>query len=171
MIDLQIDELLNLSENHFVCKRLHRELTSLHEKLSDLQIASICIDDKKCTVVTIYDLSSKNINTYEFQLPIDYPFRSPKIYMNSQPYASFLKINTNAFVNSLYQMYKLRCLCCHSYNCFEKWSPAFTLVDIICEIRKFREYKRNLINKYYADKIKDKYLISDIDLDSWLFRV
>lgn len=165
----EIDELLNVNENRFICKRLHKEITTLQEKSSNLQVASICINNNKCTIVTIYDLSTKNINTYEFHIPFDYPFRCPKISVNYRQYTHFLQIKTAAFANLLSQMYKIPCLCCHSYNCFEKWSPGFTLSDIIGEIRKFRQYKRNIINKYYADKIKDKYLIPDIDLDSWFF--
>ena len=39
---------------------------------------------------------------------------------------------------------------------------------MVNEIRDMRKKKRNIINKYYADKIKDKYLIDDINLDEWL---
>jgi ubiquitin-protein ligase len=165
----EIDELLHVNENRFVCKRLHKEITTLQEKSSNLQVASIGINDNRFTVVTIYDLSIKNINTYEFEITNDYPFRCPKILVNYRPYTHFLQIKTTTFANLLYQMYKIPCLCCNSYNCFEKWSPGYTLLDIIHEIQKVIKYKRNIINKYYADKIKSKYFISDIDLDSWLF--
>jgi hypothetical protein len=44
-----------------------------------------------------------------------------------------------------------------------------TLIHIIDEINLFRNYKKNIVNKIMADKIKEKYLIFDIDIESWLF--
>jgi hypothetical protein len=51
----------------------------------------------------------------------------------------------------------------------EKWSPLLTLLKIIDEVNLFRTYKKNIVNKIMSDKIKDKYLIADIDIESWLF--
>jgi hypothetical protein len=39
----------------------------------------------------------------------------------------------------------------------------------IDELDKIRQYKRNIVHKILADKVKDKYLIDDVDLDSYLF--
>jgi hypothetical protein len=39
----------------------------------------------------------------------------------------------------------------------------------IDELNKIRDYKRNIVYKILSEKIKDKYLIDDIDLDSFLF--
>jgi len=39
------------------------------------------------------------------------------------------------------------------------------------EIDDYKLIKRNIVRKLLLDKIKDQYLIMDIDLDSWLFNV
>jgi hypothetical protein len=39
----------------------------------------------------------------------------------------------------------------------------------IDELDKIRQYKRNIVYKILADQVKNKYLIDDVDLDSYLF--
>lgn len=99
----------------------------------------------------------------------NYPFRAPKVQINFRPYYDFLKISSSKFTESLKKIHNIRCLCCSTITCGDKWSPALTTSRIIEEIRRFKGYKRDLINKLLADKIKFRYLIDDIDLDSWLF--
>ena len=42
---------------------------------------------------------------------------------------------------------------------------------IFLEIEEFKQIKRNIVRKLLLDKVKEKYLVKDIDLDSWLFNV
>ena len=71
----------------------------------------------------------------------------------------------------LQKMSGLECLCCNNILCKDRWSPSITLIKIINEVNLFRIYKKNIIYKIMADKVKEKYLIQDIDLDSWLFLI
>jgi hypothetical protein len=49
------------------------------------------------------------------------------------------------------------------------WSCGCKFSNILDEIKSFRKIIIHIAYKILADKIKDKYLIDDIDLDSWLF--
>jgi len=153
-----------------VRRRLTRELTELQLSTGTnmIHVQSVELNEKGIPIVTIVDYTSENANIYEFNTK-DYPFRVPTIKINYSPYTEFLKIRTQKFNELLKKIKGLNCLCCNSYICSDKWTPALRLTNIIDEIRTFRKYRRDIINKFYADKIKDKYLISDIDLDSWLF--
>ncbi len=101
---------------------------------------------------------------------MNYPFEAPKIFYQNKTYLDYLKINyTRKEYILLKKVSGHHCFCCHSYNCRGNWSPAVTLKKIIEEIYGIKKIKRNMINKICADIIKKKYLIQDIDLDSWLF--
>lgn len=154
-----------------VKKRITRELQKLDEKCSLMSI-ELDPNDKERTgqskpVINIYDNSNGLI--YSLTLDSNYPFRPPKIKINFTPYYEFLKIVFLPFSENLRKIHKINCLCCATITCGDQWSPAFTTNTIINEIRRFKSYKRDLINKMFADKIKFKYLIDDIDLDCWLF--
>jgi len=119
--------------------------------------------------VTIREIVEDKIQAYEFVIPLAYPFVPPKIRFQSRPYIDFLKLNYSA---SEFQVFRRitnqQCFCCHSLNCGDNWSPSITLEKIIDEIRWIKSVKRRMIHKLLADKIKARYLIEDIDLDSWL---
>jgi len=151
--------LSNIKTRH-VRKRLTNELA--HFSPNELYLEC---GEKETIIVTILDAS----NIYTFYITDNYPFHVPRIKINNYDYINFLKISSPRFQELLKKICGLNCLCCESYVCNGKWSPAMRLAHIINEIKKFRKYKRDIINKYYADKIIDKYLISDINLDTWLF--
>jgi ubiquitin-protein ligase len=164
-------QLLEVIPFNTVKKRIKRELEKLDENCSLMSI-DVEPNDKERTghnkpVINIYD----NLNglIYSLILDINYPFRPPKIKINFRPYYEFLKISFLPFSENLRKIHKINCLCCATVTCGDKWTPAFTTNTLINEIRSFKSYKRDLINKLFADKIKLKYLIDDIDLDCWLF--
>lgn len=170
-LDDTIKKSLNEIKNNCICKRLTRELNDLSLSSDDnmLHIQSIEFDEKGFPIVALVDYSTDNINIYYFHLGEFYPFRNPKIKINNSDYLEFLRIRTFVFQQLLKKINGINCLCCESYLCNERWTPATRLINIVNEIRLFRKYKRDIINKFYANKIKRMYLFDDIDLDSWLF--
>jgi ubiquitin-protein ligase len=147
-------------------RRLKREIDAMYPLFNEI-IVSEHQDNLKVTVIEFTNNKKQN---YGFIINNNYPFVPPKIYFQSRPYLDFLKINYSKESSNLFKKITGKeCLCCHSFNCIDKWSPAITLKKIIDEICLFKQEKQNVINKLLADKIKDKYLITDIDLDSWLF--
>jgi ubiquitin-protein ligase len=154
-----------------VKKRITRELLKLEENCSLMSVECDLndkdISGKQKPVLNIFDHTT-NL-TYSLTLDSSYPFRPPKVKINFKSYYEFLRTSSVNFSEILRKIHKINCLCCDTITCGHKWSPAFTTNHLIQEIRRLNGYKRDIINKLLADKIKFKYLIDDIDLDSWLF--
>ena len=159
---------MNELKSNSMKTRIMRELVLL---LDDefLQILNFTYDNKGHPIVTVADCNTDNIAVYEFHLPNTYPFSAPKVIVNSRLYTDFLKIYGLTYLSLLKKITKMNCLCCNSFLCGENWTPVAKLGKIIAEIRMFRKCKRDIVNKFYADKIKAKYLIEDVNLDQWLF--
>jgi hypothetical protein len=113
----------------------------------------------------------RNHNCYIFRIPSHYPFMNPTLTINGLNQNNFFDLKTNRTRSILKYITGFTCLCCHSYLCKNNWSPAITLQVVINQIEEYKEIKKNIFLKILADKIKEKYLINDIDLDSWLFNV
>jgi len=167
-IDPCIRDSINELKSNSMKTRIMRELVLL---LDDefLQILNLTYDNKGHPIVTVADCNTDNIAVYEFHLPNTYPFSAPKVVVNSMLYNDFLRIHSPTFLTLLKKITKMNCLCCNSFLCGENWTPVAKLGKIIVEIRMFRKCKRDIVNKFYADKIKSKYLIEDVNLDEWLF--
>jgi ubiquitin-protein ligase len=148
-------------------RRLKRELDAMYPLYSEIIVSEESQHNLKVTVIEFINNKKQK---YHFIIDNNYPFVPPKIYFQSRPYLDFLKVNYSKEAFNLFKkITRKECLCCHSFNCTDRWSPAITLKKIIDEICFFKQEKRKVINKLLADKIKNKYLIDDIDLDSWLF--
>jgi len=151
-----------------VKKRITRELEKLDEHCSLISIDSEVNEssnfDKHKYIVNILD--SKNGLIYSIILSNTYPFKTPGVQINFRPYQEFLRVGSS---EQLKKIHKINCLCCSTITCGNNWSPAFTMNHLIDEIRRLKGYKRDIIDKLLADKIKLRYLIDDIDLDCWLF--
>ena len=163
-----IHQQLDLISSNCLKKRLKREFIKFADN-ELLQILSVRTDERKLPIVSIADINGDNVAVYEFHVSGNYPFCPPKVFINGIAYIDFLRIKTRHFTNILKKITGFSCLCCHSYLCGENWTPTITIEKFINEIRFFRKNRRNIVNKYYADLIKDKYLVDDINLDEWLY--
>jgi len=161
-------QLDNATTSKSVKKRLLREITKFDEENCSLMSIDTTIENNK-TYPTINVIDFDNNLIYSFIIDHSYPFRQPKVRINFRDYYQFLKSNYVPFSEFIKKQYKINCLCCSSMTCSDNWTPANTIIKLIQEIRMFKNYRRNFINKLMADKIKLKYLIDDIDLNSWLF--
>jgi ubiquitin-protein ligase len=154
-----------------VKKRITRELLNLEANCSLISIECEFNEtnnfDKHKYIINIMD--NMNGLVYSIILNNSYPFKQPSIQINFRPYSEFLKIRLPSFSEQLKKIHKINCLCCSTITCGDNWSPAFTINHLIDEIRLLKSYKRDLINKLFADKIKLRHLIADINLDCWLF--
>jgi hypothetical protein len=149
-------------------KRLIRELYSFTDP--KLYVSGVYVNGHLKPIITIVEVTKNStFNIFEFEIPRDYPFVFPILKINGQSYSSYLRIDSNILREKLYKLKKIECLCCHSYACYNNWKPMATLKIVIDEVKTIRKLRCDIIKKYYADKIKQKYLVQDIDLDSWLF--
>jgi ubiquitin-protein ligase len=160
------EENLMLVGSKAIRNRIKRELIDLYKIYNDIEVI---IKDGEL-IVSISEVVDNQKQKYSFLITMNYPFEPPKIFYQNKRYLDYLKINyTRKDFILLKKVYGHECFCCHSFNCRDNWSPAVTLKKIIEEIYGIKKIKRNIINKICADIIKKKYLIEDIDLDSWLF--
>ena len=83
----------------------------------------------------------------------------------------FFNLKTTRFKTILKYVSGLDCLCCNSYVCKNNWSPSVTMEVMINQIKQYKTYKYFIFIKLILDKIKEKYLHRDINLDSWLFNI
>lgn len=173
IVNTKTNNLLTLDRisSSAIRKRMMRELNILESNTEFVNIKIVVDEKKRLPILHVEDTTYKTYNIYTIRFCNDYPFKPSKVEIQSIPYSKFLSIQYNSpSVN--YYLNKIRnigCFCCNTVTCHSNWSPAVTSLNIFQEIRKYRKYKRDIINKIFADKIKNKYLINDIDLDKWLF--
>jgi ubiquitin-protein ligase len=165
---MDIEEVFNLIKSKTMAKRLKRELDTLIDLYVIIQVD---FTNKGELKLFLQKKEDYNFNIFCFTFSNDYPFRPPTITINNKGYFDSLRLNSPRFNTVLTYLNGLNCLCCSSFLCRDHWSPAFTVKKILEEIDNYKLIKRNIIRKLLLDKIKDQYLISDIDLDSWLFNV
>ena len=152
-------------------KRIMRELNILESNTEFINIKIEIDEEQRLPILHVEDPKYISNNIYTIRFTNDYPFKPPKVEISLISYSKFLfmKHMSSSIKYYLDKIRNMKCLCCYTATCHSNWSPVFTSVNIFQEIRKYRKYKRDIINKIFADKIKGKYLIDDIDLDSWLF--
>jgi hypothetical protein len=115
-------------------------------------------------------LIEKNFNNkYSFIIDKKYPFNPPIFHFNNQPYSHYLKLPSKRFADFLKIFTNKSCLCCSSLSCKYNWTPAIKLRMFIKELNQIRQFKRNIVYKIASDKIKETYLIDDIDIESFIF--
>jgi hypothetical protein len=164
-------ELINYNKNIIekygsksIGRRLEKELESLYilyeEIILEIFNNNICVN--------IYENVNNKKMHYKFIINNNYPFLNPNIYVNNIDYKQLLISKTKSEINNLKKFKGINCLCCASLSCRNNWTPAIKLNNIITEIKKFKQIKRDLIYKLIIDIIKKKYLIDDIELYSWI---
>ena len=167
--NLEILSVLNLSHCQ---KRIIHELTLLKKQNWYIHLDKDIHQNKtdKNIIITLIERGEKeNNNIYNFTIDLHYPFRPPKVKINYQSYFNFLKINTTKFNHILKNTFHKGCFCCESIICGQNWTPSYRIETIIEEIKNIIKIRKNIIKKYYSDIIIQKYLISDISFDEWLF--
>ena len=161
-------ELLDKLPNTCIKKRIINELKKIDTN-SFLKIF-VEVDKLPIIIIKIVDHLYKTNNIYSFHINNGYPFDKPAVFINNNPYIDFLKIRTVDTSVKLKLLKGYDCFCCNSLLiCANRWRPETRLINIVEEIRQIRQDKKDIIYKIMLDKIKQKYLHRDIDLDSWLF--
>jgi len=162
--ELQID----LITHKCLKARIKNEYKELSKKYKNIKI--VWNEELNNVVIEIDQLfNDNNMEKFTFAVDRNYPFHSPKFHYNNEPYSHYLRMPSQRFSELLKKIVYKKCLCCSSLACKYNWSPAVKLHMFIAELDKIRQYKRNIVYKLLADQVKDKYLIDDVDLDTYLF--
>ena len=151
-----------LSISKCISRRLKREISIMCKLYQEINV-ELHRPNEICVNVHDFGIS------YKFIIGVNYPFVCPIVFLNNQKYKQILANKTNYEITYLKKLTGVDCLCCNSLTCSEKWAPNNNLNDIINEIKYCKKIKRDLVFKILTDKIKEKYLNSDIDLFSFLF--
>jgi len=141
-------------------RRIKKECEMLYETYPDLVLSY----NNKQIVMEITENKSK----YKFIFTNSFPFLPPQIYYNGERYLEVLRLKSD-FQKKLVKKHKNKdCLCCESYSCTDNWAPSVRLLDVIAEVKSNIKFKKTMLNVLFAEKIKRKYLIDDIDINSYL---
>jgi ubiquitin-protein ligase len=150
-------------------KRILREYNDLFNELTNSCISVKYNEETNAiTILIINCVNDDKIQSYMFIIDKKYPFTSPKIYYNNKPYINLLKIPSVRFKDYLKLFTNKNCLCCHSLDCKYNWSPGITLKIIITDINKNRNYKKKIVIAILIDQLKEKFLIDDVDILTYL---
>lgn len=170
MINQDLMNKLDEITNRCIKTRIINELKKIADDTISISVEIYESDNHKLPVIKIEDKLYKTYNSCSFIIHENYPFHKPTIQINCIPYINTLKISSVKTMNLLKSIKNIDCFCCNSsVTCENSWKPSITIYDVITEIRKFKQFRRDIINKIFADKIKQKYLIKDIKIDEWLF--
>jgi len=106
---------------------------------------------------------------YEFILSSHFPFKPPKLILNSKPYCEYLRINSEAFRQLLYKYKGQQCFCCKTKLCGDNWAPNFTISNIMDEANQIYKDCKEIADIICINVIKRKYLIDDVNIIEWLY--
>jgi hypothetical protein len=148
-------------------KNEYKELNNIYTKEKKYEIFVNYETTISKVTISVIELASNN--EYTFIVDKKYPFQPPMFHFNNHPYSYYLKLPSQRFSEYLKKFTNKACLCCSSLSCKYNWSPGIKLKMFIDELNKIRQYKRNIVYKILTEKVKDKYLIDDVDLESFLF--
>jgi len=100
------------------------------------------------------------VNNKTFNIPKNYPFVKPTIFINNISYYSFLQTNSKRILQLLGKN-KIDCLCCSTILCKDNWSPAYTIEKLLKEIEIMNNVKRRVKYQICIEDILKKYNYSN----------
>jgi hypothetical protein len=102
---------------------------------------------------------------YEFIIN-EFPCKSPIIKINKIPLINLIAIPKHH--TSLLKEWKgIQCFCCNSF--INNWSALISINSIVYNVNRMIDWKECLNIIELIEKIKDKYLITDINLISYIY--
>jgi len=145
-----------------------RLIHEYEELLMKYDIIFVSESNKTKYLINI-DIMDKKNNTLSFHYGENYPFVSPLVLYNGAPIECSFLLPSQRFHETYYKLYKETCFCHNLFTRPCNWSPSLTTSKLINVFSEMQNKQFNIMYKIFADKIKQKYLVNDIDLDSWLF--
>ena len=176
--DLRNDSTLRQSHK----RRLYNEIKILNKTddketgiiSSEIKVYNLNEDVRSVYITALLmPMLHYNINVV-FQFVNEYPFIQPTVVLQLKDtgetiyYKKMLHSESKMINDILFNQFKIRCLCCESVTCGEHWSPIRHFDFILNEINEFLQIKSRIIEKLHALKVKQRYLIDDINIQEWL---
>ncbi len=108
-------------------------------------------------MVHVYYANISNFNDLLFKIRTDgeYPFSPPKVFISTGKYkeTTILELyrTTRLGQNELNELIpSMKCLCCFTILCSEKWSPTNNILDVLKEIEFFLNLRDRIRTRVIA---------------------
>jgi len=157
----------------FYEKRILHEISTILYEYENVHINK---NNDRINIEIFENNNNNNNNNNKITLIIDqnFPFNLDYVFINNIPYENYIKLPHNKYIkhpyinlyNTLYNLYNNNILKCNLN--INNWTACCSLKKTIDQIINIIDLKNKI--KYYRliNKIKDKYLIEDIDIFSYL---
>lgn len=150
-----------------VRRRIKREIEKLIRE-------NICIEDyiKIGKYNLDYFIEFKNLTDnkyYKFVVSNNYPFKSPKIFINNKSISFYHQIQNLDFSRALKKYTGIECFCCETILCSNNWNHAFTFTNVLDDINRYKDARRQIVVRIIIEVIKRKYLNNDTNIIEWLY--
>jgi len=156
--------MINFYNRHIYEKRILNEVSDIFLNHNNVKLEYS--DNRK--IIICSKIKNYLIN---IELEYSYPFVPPTVKIDNMYIFDFYKfpgMRMNNIMNDS-QLSNIVCFCCTSFLNKRNWSPCRKMNKIIDEIIEIINLKKKIYFKILIDKIKDKYLINDINLFQYLF--
>jgi len=131
-------------------KRCNAEMLELYENHYNLiNVIKLHIDKNEMHFI----IEKNNGTVLKFILSNKYPFEPPKVLVNSNYYYNILQNPCSPKINRFLKKYKIRCMCCSSVICDNRWSPAYRIEHILDEINELNIVKKCVMLYLIMDDI------------------
>lgn len=130
-------------------RRFNAEIADLLENGHDILNVTYTKTDIKFRL----KIDSASQNETQFILTENYPFRPPLISMNDHSYHSHLSCFATRVKNCLRSNYKFDDLLEQTITAGKNWSPAYTIIKLIDEIKIFNSTKTRIKYLICLDEI------------------
>lgn len=162
-IDTILINKLKMTPKQSIGRRIFCEYKQLFKNNN---ITNVKFDVNNSQILFTFDLNNNHIL---FNISPNFPFIPPQISLNGAKYNNFLNFPSSRFQQIYEKIFNFDCMCCHSIFCRDNWNFTTSFSILLDYVKYYCSIKVLISNKIMADKIKDKYLINDINLDEWLF--
>jgi hypothetical protein len=159
--------IISIIETRIFKNRVINELKQMYDYEKCYEYINISLvfnplEKDKCEI----NILNNKMNNIKFIIGLNYPFKSPLVYINDIIYNRtlsnrtyrinyFLKYPTEYIIeyNNRFLKNDYTCLCCKSITCESNWCAGMTTLSILKEIDDYNILKRNIKYKIFLNDI------------------
>ena len=114
--------------------------------------------------INLYKSLTKSANMQQpvlfFDFPTEYPLKPPVVTYHGINIQEIFRTNP-IFLEDILKISGIRCLCCTSILCRNRWTVACGVQQIVDEFRKITTWKARVVERFYCKKIQDRLVKSN----------
>ena len=109
---------------------------------------------------SLHELANEQQPVLFFNFPIEYPMKPPVVTYHGTNIQEIFRTNP-IFLEDILKISGIRCLCCTSILCRNRWTVACGVQQIVDEFRKITTWKARVVERFYCKKIQDRLVKSN----------